>query len=227
MSDPRHIRVLLADDHSLFRKGIASLLSAESDFEVVGEAANGREALEMARGLMPDIILMDISMPGVDGLTATRQIKEEIPYVRIVMLTVEEEDQSLFEAVKSGAQGYLLKKIEPQALFGTLRGVARGEASISRAMAGKLLDEFSRQANARAIPATPNQELTPREREVLELVTQGKANKEIAAAISIAENTVKNHLKNILEKLHLENRVQAATYALRKGIVGKSSSEKA
>jgi DNA-binding NarL/FixJ family response regulator len=215
MSDPRPIRVLLVDDHPLFRKGIASLLRSENGFDVIGEAANGREALEKARELMPDIILMDISMPEVGGLEATRKIKEEMPYVRIVILTVDEEDQSLFEAVKSGAQGYLLKKIEPQALFSTLRGVAEGEASISRIMAGKLLDEFSRQAQPRAHPVVPNQELTPREREVLEQVRQGKSNKEIASAISIAENTVKNHIKNIFAKLHLENRVQAATYALR------------
>jgi DNA-binding NarL/FixJ family response regulator len=127
MSKPSPIRVLLVDDHALFRKGIASLLSAEAEFEVVGEAANGREAIEKARDLMPDIVLMDLSMPQMDGLEATRQIKTELPHVRIVILTVEEADQNLFEAVKNGAQGYLLKKIEPRALFDTLRGVARAK----------------------------------------------------------------------------------------------------
>jgi two-component system nitrate/nitrite response regulator NarL len=221
MTGPLPIRVLLADDHPLFRKGIASLLREERDFEVVGEAANGREALEKSRDLMPDIVLMDLSMPEMDGLEATRRIKQEMPHVRIVILTIEEEDQSLFEAVKNGAQGYVLKKIEPQALFSTLRGVAQGEASISRLMAAKLMGEFSRQVNHAASAEGRRQELSPRERGILDLVAQGKTNKEIASVLAIAENTVKNHLKNILEKLHLENRVQAATYALRKGLVGK------
>jgi two-component system nitrate/nitrite response regulator NarL len=213
------IRLLVVDDHALFRKGVVSLFGETQGFEVVGEAANGQEALEKARELMPDIILMDLSMPVMDGLAATRRIMEEIPYVRIVILTIQEEDQSLFEAIKSGAQGYLLKKIEPQVLFETLRRVAEGEASISGVMAAKLMGEFSRQAAQQVSAVTNRTELSAREREVLGLVAQGKSNKEIAAAIAIAENTVKNHLKNILEKLHLENRVQAATYALREGLV--------
>jgi len=213
------IRVLIADDHALFRRGVASLLAAEPDFEVVGEAVDGRQAVDMARELMPDVILMDISMPVLDGLEATRQIKAEIPYVRIVILTASDGERSLFEAVKSGAQGYLLKNIDPQALYGTLRGVVRGEAPISRMMAGRLLEEFARQHREPA-PALAG-ELTAREREVLEQVARGRSNKEIAAALAIAENTVKNHLKNILEKLHLENRVQAATYALREGLVAR------
>lgn len=213
------IRVLLVDDHVLFRKGIVSLLSTERGFEVVGEAANGHEALDKARDLMPDVILMDISMPQMDGLEATRRIKAEIPYVRIVILTVSDGDQNLYDAIKSGAQGYLLKKIEPHALFNTLRGVVQGEASFSRITAMKLLGEFTRLAQQEAAPSLPGTGLSPREKEVLEQITRGKSNKEIASALSIAENTVKNHLKNILEKLHLENRVQAATYALRKGLV--------
>ena len=212
------IRVMLVDDHALFRRGIASILAAERGFEVVGEAANGLEALDRARELMPDVILMDIFMPGANGLEATRRIKEALPYVKIVILTVSEEDQNLFEAIKSGAQGYLLKKIEPQELFAMLKGVVKGDAPISRAMAAKILREFAHQAQRVAAPS-PGADLTPREREVLELVTQGKSNKEIAVALAIAENTVKNHLKNILEKLHLENRVQAATFALREGLV--------
>ena len=214
------IRVLLADDHALFRRGVASLLTAESGFELVGEASDGRQAVEMARELMPDVILMDVSMPVMDGLEATRRIKEEFPYVKIVILTVLEGERSLFTAVKSGAQGYLLKNIEPQALFGTLRGVVRGEAPVSRSMAAQLLSEFARQARHPA-PAIPASGLTARETEVLEQVAKGRSNKEIAAALAITENTVKNHLKNILEKLHLENRVQAATYALRQGLCEK------
>jgi len=218
------IRVLLADDHALFRRGVASLLAAESDFHVVGEAVDGRQAVDMARELMPDVILMDISMPVMDGLEATRRIKAEFPYVRIVILTVSDGDRSLFEAVKSGAQGYLLKKIEPQALCGTVRGVVRGEAFVSPMMAARLLEEFARQSR-QAAPAAPAAELTAREREVLELVSRGMSNKEIAAALAIAENTAKNHLKNILEKLHLENRVQAATFALREGLVPRPPEE--
>jgi DNA-binding NarL/FixJ family response regulator len=215
------IRVLLADDHALFRRGVASLLAAESDFEVVGEAVDGQQAVEMARALMPDVILMDISMPVMDGLEATRRIKAEFPYVRIVILTVSDGERSLFEAVKSGAQGYLLKKIEPQALCGTVRGVVRGEAFVSPVMAARLLEEFAGNSRRTAPPPTPSAQLTQREQEVLALVARGKSNKEIAAALAIAENTVKNHLKNILEKLHLENRVQAATYALRQGLVAR------
>jgi DNA-binding NarL/FixJ family response regulator len=208
------IRVLLADDHALFRKGVADLLSGEDDFELVGEADDGAKAVEMAREMMPDVILMDISMPGMDGLEATRRIKAEIPYVRIVILTVSESENTLFDAIKSGAQGYLLKNVQPQSLLETLNGVVRGEASISGAMAARLLHDLAREPRPTAPPPRPPR-LTQREQEVLGLVAQGKSNKEIASSLSIAENTVKNHLKNILEKLHLENRVQAAAFALR------------
>jgi two-component system nitrate/nitrite response regulator NarL len=221
MTEPSPIRILLVDDHSLFRKGIASLLTAERGFEVAGEAGDGLEALTKAREVMPDLILMDISMPGMNGLEATRRIKEVLPYVKIVILTISEEDQDLFEAIKSGAQGYLLKKIEAKALFSTLRGIVQGEASVSRAMAAKILDEFARQARRQPAVTLPGTNLSPREKKVLELVAHGKTNKEIAAALAIAENTVKSYVKNILEKLHLENRVQAATFAVREGLIEK------
>jgi DNA-binding NarL/FixJ family response regulator len=227
MTNDLRIRVLVVDDHALFRKGIVSLLSEEAGFEVVGEAEDGLRALEKARELAPDLILMDVSMPRCNGPEATRRIKESLPYVKIVMLTALEEDENLFEAVRSGAEGYLLKKIEPSVFFASLRGVMRGEASISRVMAARLMGEFSQQAKRAESGADPGPGLSPRETGVLEHVVQGKSNKEIAAALDIAENTVKNHLKNILEKLHLENRVQAAAYALRKGIGGRSSGEKA
>jgi DNA-binding NarL/FixJ family response regulator len=173
----------------------------------------------MARVLAPDVILMDVSMPVMDGLEATRRVRAEMPWVKVVFLTVSADERSLSEATRCGASGCLSKRIEPQALYGTLRGVVRGEAPVSRVMAGRLLEEFAR---LRRDPApAPAAELTVREREVLEHVARGKSNKEIAAALAIAENTVKNHLKNILEKLHLENRVQAATFALREGLVGR------
>lgn len=208
------IRILLVDDHSLFRMGIASLLSAEPGFDVVGEAADGQEAIARARQLMPDVILMDLSMPGVDGLEATRRIKADMPNVRIVILTISEDARDLLEAIKSGAQGYLLKKIDPQAFFETLRGVVNGEAAISPEMAKTLMTEFARLAGRAPDAPAPRAKLTPRENQVLDLIAHGKSNKEIAVALDIAESTVKNHMRNILEKLHLENRVQAATFAL-------------
>jgi len=211
------MRVLLADDHPLFRKGLASLLSTEKGFKVVGEAQDGVEALNKAQDLKPDLVLMDIYMPGGNGLEATRRIKEALPSVKVVILTVSEEDKNLFEAIKCGAHGYLAKKIEPGELFEMLRGVSRGEAPISRSTAAKILKEFAEQASrGREEPA--EEKLSPKERDVLELVTRGLTNKEIGNKLGITENTVKNHLKNILDKLHLENRVQAATFALKKKI---------
>lgn len=213
------LKVLLVDDHALFRSGVASLLREQQDFEVLGEAQNGQEALDKAQELMPDVILMDIYMPECDGLEATRRIKQVLPYAKIVILTVSEEEHTLFDAIKSGAQGYLLKKIEPEKLFEMLRGVARGEAPISRATAAKILGEFAKQDRKGPSDKGPEEKLTAREREVLAFLTEGATNKEIAQALCISENTVKNHLRNILEKLHLENRVQAATFALREGLV--------
>jgi DNA-binding NarL/FixJ family response regulator len=214
------IRVLIVDDHTLFRKGAHTLLAGEEAFEVVGEASGGREALERAQDLMPDLILMDVSMPEGNGLEATRRIKEALPYVRIVMLTVSEDEQHLFEAIKSGADGYLVKSIDVDGLIAALRGVMHGQAPMSHTMASKILGEFARMASGRPTDV-PARTLTPREHDVLELLTQGKTNKEIAAILTVAENTVKNHLRNILEKLHLENRVQAATFAVRKGLVAR------
>jgi len=215
------IGVLLVDDHALFREGLASLLSAEEGIEVVGEASNGLEALEKTRKLMPDLILMDINMPRCNGLEATRLIKEEMPHVRIVMLTVSEDDQDLFEAIKSGAEGYLLKTLKARELFEMIRGVLREEAPISRAMARKILEEFSAQARRQEKPDFPHEDLTRREKEVLQLVSEGASDKEIAARLCISPRTAKNHLHNILDKLQLQNRVQAAAYAVKQGIFQK------
>jgi len=212
------IRVMLVDDHALFRKGVASLLATCPDIEVVGEADNGAQAVAKVADLMPDLILMDIQMPEVDGLEATRRIAAAHPYVKIVMLTVAEEDRSLFDAIKAGAQGYLLKKMEPDEFLAMVRGVSRGEAPISRSMASRILGEFGRRVQGPQ-PEDPTAALTPREREVLQHLTRGSSNKEIANALCVSENTVKNHLKNILAKLHLQNRVQAVAFALREGIV--------
>jgi DNA-binding NarL/FixJ family response regulator len=213
----KSIRVLVADDHVLFRKGVTGLLRGAEGFTVVGEAQDGRDAVAKALALLPDVVLTDIYMPGMDGLEAARRIKAALPSTKIVVLTVAEEDQKLFEALKAGAHGYLLKNVEPEELFRTLRGVVRGEVFVTPSMAAKILEEFTRQV--RPQKATIAAGLSPREREVLELLTRGAANKEIAAALKISENTVKNHLKNIMEKLHLENRVQVVAYALREGLV--------
>lgn len=214
------LRILLVDDHALFRAGIASLLASRKGLEVVGQAVDGQEALEAARQLKPDLVLMDLHMPGVNGIEATRNIRSELPQVKVVMLTVSDRDQDLFEAIKNGAHGYLLKNLEPEELFDYLAGVSRGEAPLSRTMAAKILSEFASQASRtrEPSPSQPSGDLTAREREVLRLVASGATNKEIAAALTLTENTVKNHLRNILEKLHLENRVQAAAYALKMGL---------
>ncbi|MDP2935134.1 MAG: response regulator transcription factor [Dehalococcoidia bacterium] len=213
------ITVLLADDHALFRDGLVSLLSMQEEIEVAGIANDGQEALEKARELVPDLILMDIKMPRMNGLEATRLIKEEMPHIRIVMLTVSEDDHDLFEAIKNGAEGYLLKTINAQELVDLLKGVFRGEAPISRTMARKILHEFALQSRRPEPEAIARGDLTRREIEVLQLVSEGSKNKEIAARLCISPRTVKNHMQNILDKLHLQNRVQAATYALRQGLI--------
>jgi DNA-binding NarL/FixJ family response regulator len=207
------VRILVADDHPLFRKGLSALLAKEEGFEIVGEAQDGEEAFEKAQELRPDIVLMDVYMPRCDGLTATRRIKEALPSLKIVILTMSEDDNNLFEAIKAGAHGYLLKKIEPNVLFEMLRGVFRGEAPLSRGTATKILNEYAKQVQ-RSPSEVQGDQLSPKEREVLELLTKGMTNKEIGNKLGIAENTVKNHLKNILDKLHLDNRVQAAAFAL-------------
>jgi len=210
------MRVLLADDHALFRAGIASLLQAWG-LEVVGEAANGFEALELTRRLRPDLVLMDIAMPECNGLEATRLIKSDFPEMKIVIVTVSDDDEHLFEAVKSGAEGYLLKDMSADELERTLEAIATGEPALSRGLAAKILDEFARLA--REGPAKePEDALTPRERDVLQLVAEGATNREIAAALFVSENTVNFHMKNILRKLHVKNRTQAAAYAGRRGV---------
>jgi DNA-binding NarL/FixJ family response regulator len=210
------VRVLLADDHALFRAGIASLLRAWG-IEVVGQAGNGIEALELARALQPDLVLMDIAMPEADGLEATRLIKAELPEIRIVIVTVSDDDEHLFEAIKSGAEGYLLKDMSEDELERTLRAVEAGEPALSKGLAAKILDEFARLA--REGPAKDESELTAREREVLQLVAEGATNREVAATLFLSEHTINFHMRNIFQKLHLRNRAQAVAYAVRTGLV--------
>ena len=217
MSDP--LRVLLVDDHILFRKGVEAVLATRPEVEVVGEAGDGHQAIEMARQTMPDVILMDISMPECNGLEATRRIKSEMPHVKILILTVSEDDRDLFQAIKYGAQGYLVKDLKAHLLFDTLDALARGETPLSAVMATKILREFQQPVDAKAQVPDAAEALTAREIEVLELIVQGQSNKEIAGALVISDSTVKNHLRNILQKLHLRNRIQAAVYAVRQGLV--------
>jgi DNA-binding NarL/FixJ family response regulator len=215
------IRVLVVDDQNLFRRCLVSLLASAEDLEVAGEAADGKEAVEKTRALRPDVILMDIHMPVCDGIQATRLIKAECPETKVVALTVSDDDDDLFQAIGSGAEGYLLKNLYPEELFQSIRGVIVGESPISPAMASRLLQEFRQPSHKQR--QGPASQLTPREREILQLLAEGLSNAEIAARLYVVEGTVKNHLHNILGKLHLSNRVQAAAFALREGLVSSSS----
>jgi RNA polymerase sigma factor (sigma-70 family) len=213
------LRVLLVDDHTLFRRGLESLLATRRDIQVVGSARDGLEAISLARETIPDVILMDVDMPRCDGLEATRQIKRELPHSKIVMLTVMDEGEVVFEAVKSGAHGYLLKDLESYQLFDMLDGLRRGDAPLSGEIAAKILEEFTHPEPATSQQLEARENLSERERQVLELLVSGKTNKEIADSLVITENTVKTHLTNILAKLHLQNRIQAAVYAVCQGLV--------
>ena len=213
-------RILLADDHHLFREGVANILNAQPDLTVVGEASDGLEVIVKAQKLKPDMILMDIGMPGCDGVEATQQIKKDQPDIIIIMLTMRDEDEKLFKAIKSGAQGYLLKNIRSRSLVAMIRGALRGDAAISPALGGRMLEEFRRLS--RVTPATSTEDeikLTHREQEVLSLVAQGATDKEIADKLIVSIHTIKTHMRNILSKLQLGHRHEAANYALREGLI--------
>ncbi|MDX9990830.1 MAG: response regulator transcription factor [Anaerolineales bacterium] len=211
------IKVLIADDHKLFRQGMISLMRTRQDLvEVIGEAETGEEAVQMAEQLHPDVILMDIYMPEMDGLQAAKKIHARFPEISIVMLTSSERDGHLYEAVQVGAAGYLLKSLDADELFDLLKGVISGEPAMTRAIAGKLLKAV---ANRMVDDEKGEQALTERELFVLRLVASGATNQIIAEKLSISINTVKSHLKSILGKLQLENRTQAATYAMKHGLV--------
>jgi len=211
--------ILIADDHVLFREGLRAILDSWDDFEVVDEAANGAEAIQKVADLMPDIALMDIAMPLMDGIQATQTIKRELPSVRVVILTVSEEGEDLYRALKAGADGYIIKNTPSRQLHDLLRGVMHHETALSGAMATKIVEEFYRPRPAK-VPGNPlNESLTEREYSILELLVDGLTNAEIGQRLFVSESSVKKYLHNILQKLHLNNRVEAATYALREGLI--------
>jgi DNA-binding NarL/FixJ family response regulator len=217
--DPRPITVMVADDHELFRRGMQTVLAMEAGFEVLAQAADGEEAVAKVAELAPDVVLMDVRMPGIDGIEAARRIRQSTPSTRVVMLTISDEEDDLYGAVRAGANGYLLKDASLEDVAAAVRAVARGESLISPSMASKLLAEFTAVTGGSGSPHEEEDEgaprLSPREIEVLKLVAQGRTNREVAAALHLSENTVKNHVANILDKLHLRSRLEAVMYAMR------------
>jgi DNA-binding NarL/FixJ family response regulator len=215
MTEP--IRILLADDHPLFREGVAASLSVAEDFSVIAQAGSGEEAIELARTLSPDLVLLDVSMPGMGGIEAAARIAADLPHVRIMMLTVSETPESLMAALKAGAHGYVLKGVSAAELCAIVRRVADGEAYVTPTLAAEMLTEFSR-------PRMPDsfESLTPRETEVLDLLSQGLSNREIGEQLHLAEKTIKHHMTVILQKLHVRSRTEAALMAVQHGVAGRA-----
>jgi len=222
------IRVLLVDDHPIVRQGLRTIIDGEPDMEVSGEAGSGKEAIEKAAELLPDVILMDIMMQDVDGVEATRCIKENTPNAKVIILTIYGEDEHVFDSMRAGASGYLLKEVTAEGLLSAIRAVAEGYSLVYPSIARRLLDVFGRlaQGRARVGPEPAINGLTPREREILDLVAQGKTNREIAMDLTLSERTVKTHISNILSKLQLHDRTQAALYAARHGLGGDAFTER-
>ena len=212
------IRILVADDHTLFRKGLRSLLEHLTGMEVVGEAATGSEAVTLAEELVPDVVLMDIKMPGLSGIEATKRVLQENPHIGIILVTMFDDAESVFSGMRAGARGYVLKGAEPQDLKNAIEAVYRGEVLLSSAIAAKLLHRFDRAGEPRQA-GIPYEELTPRELEVLGLAAEGLRNKEIATRLVLSEKTVKNRISNVFAKLQVNDRTQAVLHALRTGLI--------
>jgi two-component system NarL family response regulator len=212
------IRVLIADDHALFRKAVRTVLDDEPDIEVVGEASDGQEALTMAIEQAPDVVLMDIMMPKLAGIDATRAIAEQVPATKVVMFTVSDEESDLFEAIKAGASGYLLKEVDPAEVAEAVRQIHAGHSLLSPVVASKLVSEFASMAR-KSDERSTRPKLTDRELEVLQLAADGLTNRQIGRKLHISENTVKNHMRNILEKLHLHSRMEAVLYAVKEELI--------
>ncbi|HLI23720.1 MAG TPA: response regulator transcription factor [Acidimicrobiales bacterium] len=220
MPDQPVIRVLVADDQALFRRGLSVVLGTEAGIEVVAEAEDGKEAVAKAEQEAPDVVLMDVRMPHLSGIEAARRIRDALPTTKILMLTVSDEGDDVFEALKAGADGYMLKEITVEEVADAVRAVHEGHSLLSPAMASKVIDEFrALSRRAEEVDHMPAPVLTARELEVLRLMAQSKSNKEIAEALFISDNTVKNHVRNILEKLHLHSRMEAVMYAVRKRLL--------
>jgi NarL family two-component system response regulator LiaR len=209
------ITVMLIDDHRVVRQGLSDFLELQADIEIVGEASSGEEGVQLARELLPDVVLMDLVMPGIDGVETTRRIKAVSPSTRVIVLTSFADDDKVFPAIKAGAISYLLKDISPEELAHAIRAAQRNEAVLHPEVAAKLMQEFSAPRPNEA----PVEQLTPREMDVLRLIAKGKSNKEIADTLIVSEKTIKTHVSNILSKLHLADRTQAAIYALRQRLV--------
>lgn len=217
------IRVLIVDDHTLFRSGVKLLLERQAGFEVVGEASDGLEGVKRAKQLKPDVVLLDLHMPGTGGLAAVPLLREEVPQTEVIMLTVSEDADDLLEALRAGARGYLLKNIETDFLLDSIRHAAAGKSVISSHMAGKLADAMRNPQNSLAKAESSLGKLTPREREIIVMLASGASNKNVARTLDLAESTVKIHVQGILRKLNLSSRVQAAVYAVEHGLVDSSS----
>jgi len=216
----RPIRVLLVDDHTLFRSGIKALLQRQEDFEVVGEAGDGLEGLKRAKSLQPDVVLLDLHMPGIGGREAVKLLSEEVPACNVLLLTVSEDAEDLIETIRAGARGYLLKNIETDFLLNAIRSAARGESVVSPQMTGKLMMGV-RMGKEGVAQEDDREKLSPREKDIIALLAKGVSNKEMAHTLNVAESTIKIHVQNILKKLHLTSRVQAAVYAVEHGLVQK------
>lgn len=214
----RPARILLADDLALFRRAIATLLDEQDDLEVVGQAGNGVEAVEMAQALRPDVILLDVEMPVMDGITAAGRLREVAPEARIIMLTVLDDDDTLMSAIRLGVHGYLLKDLHPEELYAMVRAAVRNESPLAPSLVGRLMAALRGNGHQVAVPKTDDAALSARELEVLRRVADGLSNKEIGSALSITEGTVKNHVHNALAKLGMDNRIQAAAYIVRQGL---------
>lgn len=216
----KKIRVLIVDDHRVVREGLSAILETKEEIEIVGEAKDGSEAVEKARQLLPDVIVMDVSMPGMNGVEATRIIKREMPNIGIVALTMYEDQQYIFDLVRAGATGYLLKDSDSTEILAAIRAISKGESLIHPSVASKILAEFSLLSEGKGRRKSMlEHDLTEREITVLRLVAEGKTNKEIANVLDLSEKTVKNHVRNIFHKLHVFDRTQAAILAIRKGII--------
>ncbi|MBE9502826.1 MAG: response regulator [Proteobacteria bacterium] len=215
------ITVLLIDDHTLFREGLKALFSRQECIEVIGEAGSGKEGIQKALELKPKVVLMDLNMPDMSGITAMSKILEVSPQARVLMLTVSDDDEDLFNAVRAGAMGYLLKNVESDRLISSVQQVARGEATVSAALTDRIFAEFRAMSSEtrKKSKATPKDLLSKREMEILKHISQGESNKEIANYLNIAESTVKIHVQNILKKLNLNSRVQAAVFAVEQDLI--------